>query len=90
MNHLVSHTRDIICYLSNKRLIYSIPIFYQQEKDYFKSAFFEIEINPEDKKKFILSEGSFKTLLHQPGTKPIDLMVRKSASYDFRGCCDKP
>ena len=79
MNQLFTHSRDIYCYLSSRRLVYSIPLFFEPEKAYLKSNFLEIEICQNGEATFLLERGDLKTVLRQPGVSP----------WTLGSCCEK-
>jgi len=86
MNGVITHSRDIICWFSNRRMIYSIPLYFKNEKDYFRSSFLEVEISPTAPKNFILQHGDLKSYIIHPGVMPLTNQEKYSVDP---GCCEK-
>jgi hypothetical protein len=79
----LSHTRDVLCYLSDRRLVYSIPLFFPHEKNFFGSSFLEVEIDKVAPPQFILTKGDLKSYIIQQGIEPLTNQEK------YLGCCEK-
>jgi hypothetical protein len=66
-------------------MIYSIPLYFKNEKDYFRSSFLEVEISPSAPKQFILQHGTLKSYIIHPNLSPLT----NQEKYLEIGCCEK-
>lgn len=87
MNQIWSHSREIYCYFSHRRMIYSIPLYFQNEKEFFRSSFLEVEICPKSPKTFILQHGDLKSYIIHPNLTP--LTNQEKYPYDPLCCVKK-
>lgn len=72
------HSRDICVYFYRHKLIYAIPIYLEQERNYFKTNYLELEINLQNKNNFILSE-----------MQPRTIITNNVENNYLEGCCEK-
>lgn len=73
MNHLVSHTRDILVYATKNRLLYTIPLYFEKEKDYFLRHSVQIEIDTVKREVFLRGFGDLKPCKVE---SPSDLLAK--------------
>ena len=71
MRNVITQSREIVCWLSDRRLIYSIPLYFQMERDYFRSHYLDGEIERSHKKDFHLRHGELKSYIIQPELAPL-------------------